>query len=170
MKQPKPDTWERRKAAETKAWHGSQMVLWLGRQDSAFATCSTWMEEENLDFQTDGVEGLSKAVHIGKHWKAVEPFFPQRPIYCCWSGTIWYFLSCPTGIHWEGLLKTQEFSSFAWEFIFPVPPLPSSCSEFAYWQVNALQIMVVTGLKVESTHPGAAWARWKSLTGCCNFL
>lgn len=38
-----------------------------------------WRREEILDFQPDGVEGLSKAVHIGKERKTAQLFFPRDP-------------------------------------------------------------------------------------------
>lgn len=37
------------------------------------------MEEEILDFQADGVEGLGKAVRIGRDCKTLAFFFPFPP-------------------------------------------------------------------------------------------
>lgn len=40
----KADTWKKKEKQKSKSKRdecGSQMVSWLGRQDSAFATCST---------------------------------------------------------------------------------------------------------------------------------
>lgn len=84
-----------------KFWISKQMVL----RDSAKL------------FTLAGVQGWGGFFSLESHKLLLE--YEQSLTPRC-------FLS--PGTRWEGLWKMGKFSSSAWEFIFPVLPLPSSCS------------------------------------------
>lgn len=147
----KADTWKKSKTKKKKqthkkkkgwmwkpdgsmAWQTGQCICHVqhlnGGGNFGFPNRWCWGTQQSCS-HWQGVQGWGGFFSLETHKLLVE--YEQRL-------TPRYFLCPPPGIHWERLWKMWKFSSLAWEFIFPVLSLPSSCSEIISWQGTAQDV------------------------------